>query len=917
MVTIKLAESKKVTADNVSAFVSFPYNQKILDEIRSYPFRYYDKDNTQWEIPIDKVEKFILNMKEFDIKLEGNLSVLNDKSKTLTLPEGFTFKTNPYSHQIDGVEYGLKYTRWFLGDEQGLGKALALDTQIYTYPDGYKLMRDIEVGDYVFGKNGMPTKVTGTYYHKNVEMYRFTFSDGVSIDCCKDHLWQIHTQHGVKVVDTNWVLQKNQFGVIRKDKLFSGGSYNYYIDRCEPVQFRFIPVDLHPYVLGALLGDGGLTGGSVSFTTADEETVNRINDLLPEGYILHSSQSMEDITYNIVNLSNKSNPKGSNVVKQYLNDLNLMGTNSHTKFIPYLYKYNSPEIRIAVLQGLLDTDGYATKDNLVQYTTVSKQLAKDVRFIVESLGGMVSWYEVLCGYNGKITSTAYTLTIKFDDPTQLFRLTRKRTLLKPRKFKPRRQIISIEKIENADAKCITVDNKDHLYLAEHFVVTHNTKQAIDIAVARKVAYGYKHCLIVCGVNTLKWNWVNEVNTHSNEQAYILGQKVKRGGAISIGSNSDKLKDLYALDKDLTAYFIITNVESFRDADFANKVSELCKKGIINMCVADEMHKMKNPTAQQTKGFLKCQPGVRIGMTGTPLMNSPLDLYVILKWLGYENHAFYSFKQHYCVMGGFGGYEIVGYKNMDQLTEQIKEIMLRRLKSEVLDLPEKIYVDEYVELLPKQSVIYKEVETDIKANIDMVEFQNNPLATLIRLRQATGYTGILSSEIKESAKLDRMEDLVDEAISNNQKVVIFSNWTQITNVVYERLLNKNYAGTIITGDTPDNIRQMRVEEFQNPYSICRYIIGTIGAMGTGLTLTAGTVVIFVDEPWNKALYDQSVDRCHRIGQKNNITIYNLLTKNTIDERIHNLIYKKGMFSDAIIDGKIVGNKTEIFNYLING
>jgi SNF2 family DNA or RNA helicase len=253
--------------------------------------------------------------------------------------------------------------------------------------------------------------------------------------------------------------------------------------------------------------------------------------------------------------------------------------------------------------------------------------------------------------------------------------------------------------------------------------------------------------------------------------------------------------------------------------------------------------------------------------------------------------------------------------MDQLTEQIREIMLRRLKSEVLDLPEKTYVDEYVELLPKQSVIYKEVETDIKANIDMVEFQNNPLATLIRLRQATGYTGILSSEIKESAKLDRMEDLVEEAVSNGQKVIIFSNWTQMTDAIGMRLDKLGVSVSQITGETPDNQRQMIVDSFQNADKP-KVLIGTVGAMGTGLTLTAATVVIFVDEPWNKALYDQAVDRCHRIGQKNNITIYNLLTKNTIDERIHNLIYKKGMFSDAIIDGKIVGNKTEIFNYLIS-
>ena len=911
MININIKASEKLNND-FSAFISFDYDNLIVNTLRELPFKFYNKDTTTWEIPTDKVLTIISNLQGFEIKLSGNLSLLNPKPFNLDLPKGFEFKTNPFEHQKFGVQYGLQHDRWFLGDEQGLGKALALDTKIYTYPTGYKFMRDIEVGDYVYDKNGMPTKVTATFYHKDVEMYRFTFSDGVSIDCCKDHLWEIHTQHGYKVVDTNWFLQKNQFGVVRKDNLFSGGNYNYYIDRCEPVQFRFTPVEIEPYILGALLGDGGLSGGSISFTTKDEELVNRINMYLPKGYVLHSSASMENITYNIVRLEKTTKP---NFIKQEIKNLGLIDTNSHNKFIPDLYKYNSPEIRLAVLQGLLDTDGYATKDNLVQYTTVSKKLAEDVRFLVESLGGMCNWYEGSCGYNGKITGIAYTLTIRIDDPSKLFTLTRKKSLLKPRRFKPRRQIVSIEKIENADAKCITVDSKDHLYLAEHFVVTHNTKQVIDIAVIRKIEMGYKHCLIVCGVNTLKWNWVNEIHTHSNEDAWILGQKTTRKGTIRIGSTKDKLNDLIHLEKypDDLPYFIITNIESFRDEKIADQISKLCNLGIINMCAADEMHKCKNPQVQQTKGFLKCLSECRIGMTGTPLMNSPLDLYVILKWLGYESHAFYSFKKHYCIMGGYGGYEVVGYKNMEQLTAQINDIMLRRLKSEVLDLPEKTYIDEIVEMETKQSKLYDEIEAGIKNELAMGTLDlTNPLSTLIRLRQCTGYTGIVSDCIFESAKLDRMEDLIEEAVSNNQKVIVFSNWTQMTDIVEQRL--KKYNPAVITGETNDSYRQSMVTKFQEDNN-CKVIIGTIGAMGTGLTLTAGSVVIFLDEPWNRALFDQAVDRAHRIGAKSNVTIYSLMCKDTVDERIHDIIYKKGVMSDAIIDGHIVGNKMEVFNYLL--
>lgn len=329
-----------------------------------------------------------------------------------------------------------------------------------------------------------------------------------------------------------------------------------------------------------------------------------------------------------------------------------------------------------------------------------------------------------------------------------------------------------------------------------------------------------------------------------------------------------------------------------------------------------VHNCKNPQATQTKGFLQLQPETRLAMSGTPLMNNPLDLYVILKWLDCECHSFYQFKQHYCVMGGFGGYEIIGYKNTEQLIEQFNEIKVRRLKEDLFDLPEKTFIDEYVDMLPKQNQLYKEIQADIRINLTNIENNNNPLATLIRLRQVTGYTGIVSSTIMESAKLERMIEIVDEARSNEQKVLIFSNWTQMTDAIYDALTEYGIQGcTCITGETKDNDRQTIVDMFQTK-DCCSVLIGTIGALGTGLTLTAATVVIFVDEPWNKALYDQAVDRTHRIGQTQNVTIYNLMCKDTIDEKIHNLIYKKGLMSDMIIDGHIVGDKKVVLDYLLS-
>jgi len=458
-----------------------------------------------------------------------------------------------------------------------------------------------------------------------------------------------------------------------------------------------------------------------------------------------------------------------------------------------------------------------------------------------------------------------------------------------------------------------------------------TKQVIDIAVARKV----KHCLIICCVNSLKWNWRNEVHTHSNEGAWILGQQTKANGKIAIGSNADRLEDLKHIDE--LPYFIITNVETLRYKaktgnmvkkrvkgkwelveeycyPITDKIQELVNKGEIGMIAIDEAHKCKNPDADQAQQMLSLEAPLEIAMTGTPLMNQPLDLYVPLHWLGFEKHSFYQFKMHHCEMGGYGGYSVIGYKNLDELSQTLDEVMLRRLKEDVLDLPEKTYINEYVEMNEKQNAIYIEAMADVRNNIDKIVAANNPLSQLIRLRQATGYTGILSTSVKESAKLDRMEEIVEDAVENGKKVVIFSNWTQITGPAYRRL-SKKYSGAVITGDTPDSDRQAYVDKFQNDDN-CKFILGTIGAMGTGLTLTAGTVEIFLDEPWNMALKEQAVDRCHRIGQNNNLTVYTLMCKDTIDERINELVTKKGEMSKILVDGKIEGSKTDLINFLLS-
>lgn len=437
-----------------------------------------------------------------------------------------------------------------------------------------------------------------------------------------------------------------------------------------------------------------------------------------------------------------------------------------------------------------------------------------------------------------------------------------------------------------------------------------TMQVISIACIKKHYRKYQHCLIICGVNGLKWNWKAEVEKHSNEKAYILGTRYRKDKEY-IGSVNDRIEDLKHINK-IKDYFIITNIETLRNEEIIEILKLLCNTKVINMIAVDEIHKCKDSTSIQGKHLLKLEAETMIAMTGTPLMNNPIDLFAPMKWLGYEKHSLYAFKNHFCIMGGFGGYQIMGYRHLDQLKEEFEDIMLRRLKKDVLDLPEKIYTTEFVEMGPKQAKIYKEVHSEISQNIDLVSKAINPLAEMIRLRQATGYTGILSSTVLESAKLERLDELLEEITANGKKAIVFSNWTSMTNPIYERY--KQYNPAIITGETKDRVIQEK--KFMEDDS-CKVIIGTTGAMGTGLTLTAATYVIFVDEPWNRALREQAEDRAHRIGTSENINIIFLITKNTIDERIHEVVEQKGELADMLVDGKLTAtNKEQLVQYLLS-
>ena len=378
----------------------------------------------------------------------------------------------------------------------GVGKDQPISEPVLT-PTGWVTMGDIKVGNKVIGSDGKEQYVLGVYPQGVRPMYKVEFSDGTHTSCGLEHLWSVNTlnmrtaktrdkqgkgvyrpNYGYKVVKTSDMMND-----IKKR-----GRYNYRLPVVSPVDFEKRDVLIDPYLLGLLLGDGGIKT-EVNFTTADVELVGYVESVLP-GNSQIKKVTNSNYGYRITKQNGLINP-----VTQSLKDMDLYGCGSNDKFIPKDYLYNSLEVRVSLLQGLMDTDGYVDKKGTVQFTTVSEQLCDDVRELVLSLGGTARVNSKIptYTYNGekKEGQLAYTVTMSFANNIVPFKLLRKiDRYYKRTKYLEQKYVKSITYSHDEESVCIKVSNPDELYVTRDYVLTHNTTILTKIAnTAFNLGYG--------------------------------------------------------------------------------------------------------------------------------------------------------------------------------------------------------------------------------------------------------------------------------------------------------------------------------------------------------------------------------------------------------------------------------------------
>jgi phosphate starvation-inducible protein PhoH and related proteins len=362
------------------------------------------------------------------------------------------------------------------------GRAQPVSRGVLT-PNGFRPIGSLRIGDLVTGSDGRPTPVIGVYPQGIKQVFRVRTQDGASTLCCGEHLWHVFSREDRSRQKPGRVLEtREMIGRLRRNH-----HHRYELPLVSaPVQFEPQPTPMDPYALGLLLGDGCLTSQTTpSFTTADPELAVALEDSL-EGIELRRKSRYDYVLRHVH--GHRGGVIVGNPVTATLRELGLAGTYSHTKFIPDIYLQNAPAVRIALLQGLLDSDGRpVTQDRRacrIHYTTCSETLRDDVAYLVRSLGGVAYWRrrEAKGRLPGRARdrpieyrTDAFAMDIRLPHAIEPFRLRRKLEVY--RRYgggRPMRFIDSIEPAGERHTVCIQVAAADSLYVTDDFLVTHNT-----------------------------------------------------------------------------------------------------------------------------------------------------------------------------------------------------------------------------------------------------------------------------------------------------------------------------------------------------------------------------------------------------------------------------------------------------------
>lgn len=321
----------------------------------------------------------------------------------------------------------------------------------------------------------------------------------------------------------------------------------------------------------------------------------------------------------------------------------------------------------------------------------------------------------------------------------------------------------------------------------------------------------------------------------------------------------------------------------------------------DVIIADEATRISNPRAKTTLILKSLKAKKRIALTGTPISNSPEDIYSIIDWIapGYLG-TYNQFIEKYAVKVLTPFPRIVGYRNLADLAQRIERFVLRRTKEEVLkDFPPKTVEDVVFDLSESERKLYEGVRMQIVEELEKLTVSQRTLGIIpvkmLRLKQVADHSGLITQDPKTSSKVQALLDLIEPIHRSGEKTIVFTQFAQMAKLLLSHL--NAYNPRIIMGEMDAPSRQKAVEEFNSDPSVSVIIMTEAGAYG--LNLQSASYVVHFDAPWSIAKLMQREDRAHRIGQTKPVTVYNLIARDTIDEYVTKVLHKKQKMSVGLL------------------
>lgn len=442
--------------------------------------------------------------------------------------------------------------------------------------------------------------------------------------------------------------------------------------------------------------------------------------------------------------------------------------------------------------------------------------------------------------------------------------------------------------------------------------TGKSKVAIDTIAALYEAGEIDTALILAPKGVYD-NWVQgEIPTHLPDR---IKYKVLRWQPTVSKKFLRELKDfaLPNLREEGHLHLFVMNVEAFSSGKGAGTAKDFLKLNPNSIMIVDECTTIKNRQAQRTKNIVACGrlAKYRRILTGSPITKSPMDLFsqcdfLREKCLGFN--SYFAFQNRYAVvqkrtMGARSFNEVVGYRRLDELTAKLDPISNRVLKEDCLDLPDKVYQFWNVTLTTEQKNAYEQMKKLALAQLDNGELATTQsvLTQIMRLQQITcGHLRTDDGELRQlkSNRLDNLMEIVEEV---QGKAIIWATWSHDLVMIADALRRRfgPEAAATYYGDTPQDERQRIVTEFQRPDSPLRFFVGQPKTGGYGITLTQAHTMIYYSNSYDLEIRLQSEDRAHRIGQKNTVTYIDMLTPDTIDEKIIKALRNKINLAGAVL------------------